>query len=143
VTLFIHPRFPLEKNPLLTDIFFWSELLSTDGPPIFEVPASLRKTREQITWVCLEYFCRSFGPKYSRETIMDALATAVCLPTTLSEEMADVPSFLLGAALWILDYVTAQELLDELLGFAPGPSAEADYEYAVYAAPVGKVICSV
>ena len=36
-----------------------------------------------------------------------------------------------------------QELLDELLGFAPGPSAEADYEYAVYAAPVGKVICSV
>jgi len=32
-----------------------------------------------------------------------------------------------------------QELLDELLGFAPGPSAETDCEYAVYAAPVGKV----
>lgn len=31
-----------------------------------------------------------------------------------------------------------QELLDELLGFAPGPSAERDYEFAVYAAPVGK-----
>lgn len=31
-----------------------------------------------------------------------------------------------------------QELLDELLGFAPGPSAETDYECAVYAAPVGK-----
>ncbi len=31
-----------------------------------------------------------------------------------------------------------QELLDELLGFAPGPSAEKDYECAVYAAPVGK-----
>lgn len=31
-----------------------------------------------------------------------------------------------------------QELLDELLGFAPGPSAEMDYEFAVYAAPVGK-----
>lgn len=31
-----------------------------------------------------------------------------------------------------------QELLDELLGFAPGPSAETDYEFAVYAAPVGK-----
>lgn len=33
-----------------------------------------------------------------------------------------------------------QELLDELLGFAPGPSAEEDYEFAVYAAPVGKKI---
>lgn len=31
-----------------------------------------------------------------------------------------------------------QELLDELLGFAPGPSADTDYEFAVYAAPVGK-----
>lgn len=31
-----------------------------------------------------------------------------------------------------------QELLDELLGFAPGPSAEEDYEFTVYAAPVGK-----
>ena len=28
--------------------------------------------------------------------------------------------------------------VDELLGFQPGPSAEKDYEFAVYAAPVGK-----
>lgn len=33
-----------------------------------------------------------------------------------------------------------QELLDELLGFAPGPSAESDYEFAVYAAPVGRKV---
>lgn len=31
-----------------------------------------------------------------------------------------------------------QELLDELLGFAPGPSAEPDAEFVVYAASVGK-----
>lgn len=31
-----------------------------------------------------------------------------------------------------------QELLDELLGFEPGPSAEQNYECSVYAAPVGK-----
>lgn len=31
-----------------------------------------------------------------------------------------------------------QDLLDELLGFAPGPSGEPDYECAVYAAPVGR-----
>lgn len=33
-----------------------------------------------------------------------------------------------------------QERLDELLGFAPGPSAEKEYECAVYAAPVGKLV---
>lgn len=31
-----------------------------------------------------------------------------------------------------------QELLDELLGFAPGPSADEDYEFSIYAAAVGK-----
>lgn len=31
-----------------------------------------------------------------------------------------------------------QDLLDELLGFAPGPSGECEYEFALYAAPVGK-----
>ena len=30
-----------------------------------------------------------------------------------------------------------QDALDELLGFAPGPSADTDYECAVYAASVG------
>ena len=33
-----------------------------------------------------------------------------------------------------------QDALDELLGFAPGPSAETDYECAVYAAGVGKAV---
>lgn len=107
------------EESLLTDIFFWSELLSTDGPPNFEVSASLRKSREQVTRVCLEYFCRAFEPKYTRATIVDALATAVCLPVTLSESVADTPSFLLGAALWILDYVTAQNLLDEFDALLP------------------------
>ena len=31
-----------------------------------------------------------------------------------------------------------QELLDELLGFAPRPSADEDYEFSIYAAAVGK-----
>lgn len=32
-----------------------------------------------------------------------------------------------------------QELMDELLGFGPGPSADEDYECVIYAAPVGKI----
>lgn len=32
-----------------------------------------------------------------------------------------------------------QELIDELMGFGPGPSCETDYECTVYAAAVGKV----
>lgn len=32
-----------------------------------------------------------------------------------------------------------QELLDELLGFMPGPSGEKDYEFAVYVASVGAI----
>lgn len=50
---------------------------------------------------------------------MAALATAVSLPTTLTAGMSDVLSFLLGAALWLLDYMTVRELDDKLEELLP------------------------
>lgn len=115
-----------EEEHLFAGIFFWNEMFSIDNDsPLFEVPASLMKTRESAARACLEYFCRQFSEQYRRETIVEALATAVSLPTSLTEGMPDMPSFLLGAALWILDYITDQELEGE---FSPLLPAEPDDE---------------
>lgn len=115
-----------EEEHLFAGIFFWNEMFSIDNDsPLFEVPASLMKARESAARACLEYFCRQFSEQYRRETIIEALATAVSLPTSLTGGMPDMPSFLLGAALWILDYITDQELEDE---FAPLLPAEPDDE---------------
>lgn len=118
------PVYPSMLSPgeerLFADIFFWNEMYSVDPPSsLFEVPASLMRTRESAARASLEYFCRQFTAKYSRETVMEALATAVSLPTSLTEGMPDMPSFLLGAALWILDYVSDQELEDEFDALLP------------------------
>lgn len=115
----------LTEERLFADIFFWNEMFSIDAPAIFEVPASLMKTRESAARACVEYFCRQFSENFHRDTIVETLATAVSLPTTLTEGMPDVSSFLLGAALWILDYMTAQELEDQFSALLP---AEPDDE---------------
>lgn len=120
------PIYPSELSPkeehLFSDIFLWNEMFSMGDSPLFEVSASLMKTRESAARASLECFCRQFGKKYHREDIVAALATAVSLPTTLTAGMPDVLSFLLGAALWFLDYMTVRELddkLEELLPFQP------------------------
>lgn len=108
------------EERLFADIFFWNEMFSIDNDsPLFEVPASLMKVRESAARACLEYFCRHYTERYRRETVIEALATAVSLPTTLTEGMPDVSSFLLGAAFWILDYAANQELEDELNALLP------------------------
>lgn len=104
-----------EEEHLFAGIFFWNEMISIDSDsPLFEVPVSLMRARESAARACLEHFCRLFSERYRRETILDALATAVSLPTTLTEGMPDTSSFLLGAAFWILDYAAGRELEDEL-----------------------------
>lgn len=123
------PVYPSMLSPseehLFMDVFFWNEMFSIDAPPIFDVPASLMNTRENAARACIEYFCGQFAEKYGRETVVDALATAVSLPTTLTEDMPDMPSFLLGAAIWLLDYAVEQELEGELNALLP---AEPDDE---------------
>ena len=112
------PLFPAEED-ILSGIFFWNELFSIDAPAIFEVPASLMNTRQSAARASLEFFFQQFGEKYQREDIVEALTTAATVPTTLAEQLADEKSFLLGAALWLLDYVRVHDLEDELEPLLP------------------------
>lgn len=111
-----------EEEQLFADAFFWNEMFSMGDSPLFGVSAAQMKSRESAARACLEYFCRQFGEKYHREDIVEALTTAASLPATLSETMPNVLSFLLGAALWFLDYMYIHKLgdkFDALLPFEP------------------------
>jgi len=104
---------PPEEERIFADIFFWNEMFTIDAPPMFDVPASLMRSRESAARASLEFFCRQFGKKYQRKEIVEALATTASLPTTFSEQIHDTMSFLLGAALWILDHVNERQLKEK------------------------------
>ncbi|MDY4970559.1 MAG: SagB/ThcOx family dehydrogenase [Lachnospiraceae bacterium] len=70
-----------------------------------------------------------YGLKASKYILLDA--GHVCENLYLACEAIGCGTCAIGAY--------DQECLDELLGFLPGPSAETDYECAVYVASVGKI----
>lgn len=83
-----------------------------------------------FVWSAIPYRTEwRYGQKAAKYILLDA--GHVCENLYLACEAIGCGTCALGAY--------DQDGLDELLGFAPGPSGEIEYECAVYAAPVGKI----
>lgn len=83
-----------------------------------------------FVWSALPYRMEwRYGLKAAKYMLVDA--GHVCENLYLAGESLGLGTCAIGAY--------DQDCLDELLGFAPGPSEEKDYECAVYAASVGRV----
>lgn len=84
-----------------------------------------------FVWSALPYRTEwRYGRMASKYILIDA--GHVCQSLYMACESVGLGTCAIGAY--------DQELLDELLGFAPGPSGEALYECAIYAAPVGRAV---
>jgi len=77
------------------------------------------RTRESAARACLGLFREQFSGKYSVDEIVDAVATAASLPVSVTERCAKSPAFLLGAALWLLDYFDGSDLRDQFQSLLP------------------------
>ena len=83
-----------------------------------------------FVWSAIPYRCEwRYGLKAAKYILLDAGHT--CENLYLAAENIGLGVCAVGAY--------DQDLLDEVLGFMPGPSAEPEYECAVYAAAVGRV----
>ena len=83
-----------------------------------------------FVWSAIPYRCEwRYGLKAAKYILLDAGHT--CENLYLAAENIGLGVCAVGAY--------DQDLLDEVLGFLPGPSAEPGYECAVYAAAVGRV----
>ena len=82
-----------------------------------------------FVWSAIPYRCEwRYGLKAAKYILLDA--GHVCENLYLAAENIGLGVCAVGAY--------DQELLDELLGFMPGPSADPEYECAVYVAAAGK-----
>ena len=83
-----------------------------------------------FVWSAIPYRCEwRYGMKAAKYILLDA--GHACENLYLAAENIGLGVCAVGAY--------DQDLLDELLGFMPGPSAELEYECAVYAAAVGRI----
>lgn len=85
----------------------------------FARAGAIAKAGEQAARASVGFFCKYFDGKYQRVDIVKALATAATLPSPSAERLSTSPCFLLGAALWLLDYVKNHDLEDKFYPLLP------------------------
>ena len=112
------------EERLLSDIFSDFQSLSRAEPSLGVTAAAMRG-RETAVRACLGYFCEQFQDAYGRETVTQALSTALALPIRPGG-YAPESSTLCAAALWILDYVERWNLQSDLLPLLPESCEEAE-----------------
>lgn len=118
------PVYPIALSPANERLFsekfsFYQEFRDYITQSDYVAPQSAMKTRESAARSAIGFLCREFGENYRQDEIIEATATAACLPFLVAEKIAESLSFLLGAALWLLDYAASQDLEDEFLSLLP------------------------
>ena len=110
------PLSAAEREWMTLDFLIYHPAL--DGS-FYGVPcASQAKARihENAAQAVAAYLCEHYAGRFEREDIIKAVSTTVALPGDLVTQNNRKPSFLLGAALWLLDYLEdACEVPDEYL----------------------------
>ena len=97
------------------------------------------KQGEQAARASLGYFFKYFDGKYRREDIAEALAKAAALPGPVTDHCSSSHCYMLGAALWLLDYVERKELWEALVPLLP-PELDDEIDFATPA--VDDLTCS-
>lgn len=85
----------------------------------FSGAVAIVRAGQQTARASVGFFCKYFEGKYQRIEIVKALATAASLPAPSAEHLGTSMAFMLGAALWLLDYVKSQELEDRFYPLLP------------------------
>ena len=99
-----------------------------EDSPIFSQNISAMKQGAQAARASLGYFFKYFDGKYRRTDIVEALAKAAALPGPVVSLCNSSCGYMLGAALWLLDYARQRNLWHKLVPLLPAElSEETDY----------------
>jgi len=118
------PVSPVALPPAVESAFserflFERDLRSHDPDSLLYVSAAAMRNRERAARASLGLLYEQSGGRYSMEEIADAVSTAASLPVSITERCAKSNAFLLGAALWLLDYFNDSDLSDQFEALLP------------------------
>ena len=91
----------------------------SDLGPCYGIAESKIEEWETAARASVPFFCNFFEKRYQRNEVVDALATAAMIPSKVTDAFAESRDVLLGAALWLLDYIDENELQDNFMRLLP------------------------
>lgn len=130
---------PMHSQPLsiseqeqLSDEFSSYKPLRSGGDGISVwVGPSAAKRHQSAAQAVAAFLCEWYAGQYERETVIRVVSSAAAVPVTMAARMAGRREFLLGAALWLLDYwVDHCESSDEYLTLLP-PEPDEDLAFDI------------
>lgn len=129
------PPLSAEEKELIADSFsicYDSQVHDIDPQRYMTIPEA--KTTESAVQAVMEPLCAYFQVGHERGTIIAVVTDTVAIPLNKVALMANCPELLMGAALWLLDYLEAAygdpDRLPAILPQTPDPELERVMPYA-------------
>ena len=94
------------EQSLLTDAFYAYRLPCGDnnsGDSAL-VPPAIARCHHSAAQAVAAFLCVRYADRYKREAVVSVISSAAAVPMPMAARMANQQGFLLGAALWLLDY---------------------------------------
>lgn len=120
------PLSGLEQEQLFDEFSSYRSLRSGDDTLSTWVTPAAARLHQSAAQTVAAFLCERYAGRYERETVVKVVSSAAAIPAALAARMAERQEFLLGAALWLLDYWTEHcENSDEYLSLLPPEPDEA------------------
>ncbi len=118
-----------EREEIEYDFSVYRRFRAGDDHGIQCVSPAAARLHESAAKAVASFLCQRYAGRFERQTVIKVVSASVSVPAAWIERTASQPDFLMGAALWLLDYLEdACDDPDEYLALLPAePSEELDY----------------
>ncbi len=120
-----------EENRLIEAEFSaFRDARSSKARRMPRVTPAMARTHQSAAQAILPYLFQYYDGRFERSTVIKVVSTTAAVPDDLPGHIARQSEFLMGAALWLLDYLEdACDDPDEYLDLLPvGPSEDLEYD---------------
>ena len=108
-----------DENTFSENFSFQRDITPPGSDSMLQVSNSTMKVRESAARASLGFLCKRFEGRYRQSEIVEAVSIAASLHVCITERCAQSTEFLLGAALWLLDYIDRRRLDNQFLPLLP------------------------
>ena len=109
-----------EREKIEYDFSVYRRFRAGDSQGVQCVSPAAARLHESAAKAVASFLCHRYAGRFGRETVVKVVSASVSVPAAWIERTASHPDFLMGAALWLLDYLEdACDDPDEYLELLP------------------------
>ena len=123
------PLTSAERENVEEEFWVYKRFRGRDSKGMPTVTPAEARIHESAVQAVAGLLCQHYEGRFQRSTVIKVISTTAAIPANLPKRTADRLEFLMGAALWLLDYLEdACDDPDEYLDLLPQePSGELEY----------------